>query len=280
MNRREIRSDFKYRKSWGQRTGGEVKPGRTQSQKNTCQIRALDKIKSRRKRRVRRIRAFFIVQAFGIALTFETMETREQESRTRIWARSSARFYHLWLHFLDRMGYGRMIRQAIEEVPNPVRRILDIGTGTGAAARIAKELYPISEVLGMDLSSQFLAEAKRVCKSTEIQYVQASAGSLPFRSGVFDLATSFGVICHTADPRRVVQEMIRSLGPGGYALLWTRDNGPMGRFIRLTFPIISDARFFLYSDLDLKRFFRNAGCVDIRLKRVAHGILVNARRDG
>ena len=142
------------------------------------------------------------------------METREQESHTRIWARSSARFYHLWLYFLDRMGYGRMIRQAIEEVPNPVRRILDIGTGTGAAVRIAKEIYPISEALGIDLSSQFLEEAKRVSKSTEIQYVQASAGSLPFRSGVFDLATSFGVICHTADPRRVVQEMIRSLSPG------------------------------------------------------------------
>ncbi len=205
------------------------------------------------------------------------METKEQESRTRIWAHSSARFYHLWLHLLDRMGYGRMIRQT--RVPNPVRRILDIGTGTGAAAKIAKEIYPISEALGVDLSSQFLAEAKRVSKPTQIQYVQASAGSLPFRSGVFDLTTSFGVICHTADPRRVIEEITRSLCPGGYALLWTRDNGPMGRLIRFVFPMISDARFFLYSNLDLERFFRNAGCVDIRLKRAAHGTLVSARRD-
>lgn len=203
---------------------------------------------------------------------------RQQESRVRAWARGQARAYPLWLRLIGWMGYGRMMRRAIMGLPGPPRDILDVGTGTGAAARIAAEAYPAARVVALDLSAEFLDEARRGGKADRIRFVQGSATALPARAGAFDLAVSFGILCHTADAGAVVREMRRVLRSGGHALLWTRGRGPSGQLLRWVFPLTSGgAAFYVYSRGELKLLFEAAGFADVRVTGAAHGVLVSGK---
>lgn len=206
------------------------------------------------------------------------MEDREQEFRVRAWAQRQAGAYPAWLRLIGWMGYGRMMRRAIAGLPEPPRHILDVGTGTGVAARVAAEVYAGARVVGLDLSADFLAEARRGAEGGRIRFAQGSAAALPARDGAFDLAMSFGVLCHTADAGGAVREMRRVLRSGGRALLWTRGRGPSGQILRLFFPLTSGgARFYLYSRRDLKRLFEAAGFEDVQVTGAAHGLFVSGR---
>ena len=204
------------------------------------------------------------------------MEDREQEFRVRAWAQRQARAYPAWLRLIGWMGYGRMMRRAIAGLPDPPQDIMDVCTGTGAAARLAAGVYPGARVVAIDLSAEFLAGARRGAEGGRVGFVQGSAAALPARDGAFDLAMSFGVLCHTADAGGVVREMRRVLRPGGRALLWTRGRGPSGQILRLFFPLTSGgARFYLYSPRELRRLFEAAGFADVRITGAAHGMLVS-----
>jgi malonyl-CoA O-methyltransferase len=204
---------------------------------------------------------------------------RQQESRIRRWARGQARAYPFWLRLIGWMGYGRMMRRAIADLPGRPRDVLDVGTGTGAAARIAGEAYPGARVVALDLSPEFLAEARRG-EADRFRFVQGSAGALPVKRGTFDLAMSFGVLCHTADAGAVIREMRRVLRPGGCAVLWTRGRGPSGQALRWAFPVTSGgARFYLYSRRELRRLFEAAGFTQVRVSGEAHGVLVKGRAE-
>ena len=48
---------------------------------------------------------------------------------------------------------------ALESLPDAPDRALDVGTGTGAVARLMAELWPDAEVIGVDASAGMIAEA-------------------------------------------------------------------------------------------------------------------------
>src|SRR5579872_311096 len=88
------------------------------------------------------------------------------------------------------------------------RRILDVGTGTGVAARGLADWFPAAEVTGVDLSPAMIAEAKRA--SGRPRFEVADASRLPFGGGSFDL-----VVLMNAVP--FFDEIARVLAPGGHA---------------------------------------------------------------
>lgn len=93
-------------------------------------------------------------------------------------------------------------------------RILDCGCGTGSNLDM---LRPFGKPVGFDLTrigTEFArAHGHRVA--------QASIGEIPFRSGSFDLATSFDVfqVLPDAVERAAIAEMWRVVKPGGRILL-------------------------------------------------------------
>lgn len=93
-------------------------------------------------------------------------------------------------------------------------RILDCGCGTGSNLEM---LRPYGNAVGFDLTrigTEFaFAHGHRV--------VQASIGEIPFRSGHFDLVTSFDVFQVLPDivEQAAIVEMARVLKPGGWMLL-------------------------------------------------------------
>lgn len=94
-------------------------------------------------------------------------------------------------------------------------RILDAGCGTGA---VMQYLAPFGPVSGFD----FMPEALHFCQERGLsRLARASVTGVPFAAGVFDLVTSFDVLCHRSigDYRQALREFARVLRPGGHLFL-------------------------------------------------------------
>lgn len=96
--------------------------------------------------------------------------------------------------------------------------ILDVGCGTGGAVRaLAPQVGQAGQVIGIDVSTTMIAEAK--ARSTgltlPIDYRIADAHALPFADNCFDGCYATGVFEILPDPRRALAEMVRVLRPGG-----------------------------------------------------------------
>jgi SAM-dependent methyltransferase len=96
-------------------------------------------------------------------------------------------------------------------------RILDVGTGTGAAARLLAARWPGAEVTGVDLSTEMVREAQGRAVSGRERYLAVDAAALPFDDGAFDLVYSSSVIEHIAPERRqAFSDEIRRVGRGWF----------------------------------------------------------------
>ena len=94
-------------------------------------------------------------------------------------------------------------------------RALDLGTGTGAAARAVAARYPEAEVTGVDLSAAMIGEAERRLPgelSGRVRFAVADASGLPFEDGAFALVTLMNMI-------PFFDELARVTAPGGTVVL-------------------------------------------------------------
>ena len=86
---------------------------------------------------------------------------------------------------------------ALDRLTEPPRRVLDVGTGTGKAARVVAKRFPQAEVVGVDLSPAMIEEARRVLPaelSGRVRFDVADASRLPFEDGAFDLVLLLNMI--------------------------------------------------------------------------------------
>ncbi len=98
-------------------------------------------------------------------------------------------------------------------------RVLEIGVGMGAD--YVRWLQAGARAAGVDLSRGSLERAHSRCQMMGMTptLCQADAERLPFPDGTFDLVYSYGVLHHSPDTPRCVQEVFRILKPGGQARL-------------------------------------------------------------
>ena len=93
-------------------------------------------------------------------------------------------------------------------------RILDCGCGTGSNLDM---LRPFGNAVGFDLTRV----GPEFAKSHGHRVAQASISDIPFKSGAFDLVTSFDVFQTLPDAveQAAIREVARVLKPGGWLLL-------------------------------------------------------------
>lgn len=119
---------------------------------------------------------------------------------------------HFWFR-----GFRWFLRPLIARAVagRPQARILDCGCGTGTNLAM---LEPFGEVWGFDLTWRGLSFAHAGGRR---RIAQASIDGIPFRSGTFDLVTSFDVFQTLPDrvEHGAIREMARVLKPGGAAVL-------------------------------------------------------------
>jgi ubiquinone/menaquinone biosynthesis C-methylase UbiE len=97
-------------------------------------------------------------------------------------------------------------------------RILDVGCGTGIAARTAaSRVGAAGRVMGVDLNEGMLAVARSASAHVRpaIEWRQASALSLPFPDESFDVVLCQQMLQFASEPSGALKEMCRVLAPGG-----------------------------------------------------------------
>ena len=103
---------------------------------------------------------------------------------------------------------------ALERVEGPPRRVLDLGTGTGKAARAVAARFPEAKIDAVDLSPAMIEEARRLLPpelASRVRFEVADASALPFPDGTFDLAVLLNMIPFFGELARVV-------APGGLVI--------------------------------------------------------------
>ena len=103
----------------------------------------------------------------------------------------------------------------------PEMSVADIGCGVGKMTlELLKQFGPHSEVVGVDISAEQIAQARRHYeKQTNPQniprFIMASAYETGLESDSFDMVYSRFLLMHVARPKDALMEMKRILKPGG-----------------------------------------------------------------
>jgi ubiquinone/menaquinone biosynthesis C-methylase UbiE len=94
--------------------------------------------------------------------------------------------------------------------------VLDIGCGFGHGTSLLKKYYNFKNVTGLDFNGNFINDAKS--KFNNVEYVHASATSLPFKNNSVDIITNIESLHHYKGTHYFYREAYRVLKPGGYVL--------------------------------------------------------------
>lgn len=117
---------------------------------------------------------------------------------------------HFWFR-----GFRTFVAPVLREIAAGRRdlRIIDCGCGTGY--NLTTLLQPYGRAFAFDLTP----DALRRARASGRPLVRADMEHIPFRSGSFDLATSFDVVQSVSNDRKALHEMARVLKPGGHVVL-------------------------------------------------------------
>jgi len=125
---------------------------------------------------------------------------------------------------LDAM-FARVADLLVDQVDPNAGAVLDVGCGTGATTlAIARRLGPHARCVGVDISEQMIALARRRARDAPVEFVVADAGSHRFDPGAFDvIASRFGVMFFE-QPERAFANLRTATRGGGTlrAVVWRR----------------------------------------------------------
>jgi ubiquinone/menaquinone biosynthesis C-methylase UbiE len=155
------------------------------------------------------------------------------------------------------------------------QRILDVATGTGAAALMAADrVGPRGQVVAVDISLPMLRMAQPKVASNAISWMAMDGQALALRRGSFQAVTCQLGLMFFPDPRRGLAEFRRVLRPSGrvgLAVLSRPEGFPYGRvFEALAARVASERNALLLGfslgDGDLlAELLKGAGFRDVRV---------------
>jgi ubiquinone/menaquinone biosynthesis C-methylase UbiE len=97
------------------------------------------------------------------------------------------------------------------------KNCLDVGCGSGRYTMAMAELGA-EKSIGIDIGEKGIEFAKKSCEGQEnVHFEVGSILDIPFEGEKFDFVCCSGVIMHTKNPRKAVEEVFRVLKKGGYA---------------------------------------------------------------
>ena len=101
-------------------------------------------------------------------------------------------------------------------------KILEVGCGRGAGARLIHKTFRPSSLYAMDLDIDMVRKAKGYLSPEEREKILLHVGDvfrLPFRDGELDVVFGLGVLHHVLDWRGAAGEIARVLKTGGIYVL-------------------------------------------------------------
>jgi SAM-dependent methyltransferase len=127
-----------------------------------------------------------------------------------------------WAPVLNPMGARlvKRLRDRSRELGQSVRRVLDLGTGTGSLLPVLGRSFPGAMVMGIDRSPGMLARV-----SGDPSRAAMDAEYIGLRDHCIDVVTLAFMLFHLGDPVRGLTEVRRTLRPGGVVgtVTWAGD---------------------------------------------------------
>lgn len=117
--------------------------------------------------------------------------------------------------------FAKMLDDYLNEMSiDRTARVLDMGCGTGLAARaIARREDFSGHITGVDLSPYLVAAAKRLASeerlAEHLEFLAGDVRTLNFADGSFDAVIGHTLLSHVEDPLAVLKEAARVVRPGG-----------------------------------------------------------------
>lgn len=107
------------------------------------------------------------------------------------------------------------------------RRIADIGCGSGEITARLGALYPAAETLGVDVSEDLVAHARRrhAALAPRVRFEQGDAFGLGLPAAHFDLVVCRHMTQLVPEPEKVLAELKRICRPGGWLHVLSEDYG-------------------------------------------------------
>jgi len=113
----------------------------------------------------------------------------------------------------------RVRNELLERLGDPTAKpqtILDLGAGTGHAARALKRKYPHAIVVAVDIATGMLEHAKQQSRwLRRFERVRADAYALPFADGTFDTVVACLVFEHIRDVDDAIADIPGVVGIAG-----------------------------------------------------------------
>lgn len=142
----------------------------------------------------------------------------DDSTNTQQWDEEASRSF-----LAERVRHERMRRQLTDRLLEaagikPNESVVDIGCGFAETSLLAARSAPDGHVLGVDLSAEMLAEARRLAGEQgldNVRFEEVDAQTYAFPPGEFDvLISSFGTMFFT-DPQAAFTNLATALHPGG-----------------------------------------------------------------
>ena len=182
-----------------------------------------------------------------------------------------------------------------EVVIEPTDRVLDIGCGTGKSTRDAARRASAGSVLGVDLSSRMLDDARRRSADeglTNVEFLQADAQVHRFEPSTYDLAVSVFGAMFFADPVAAFANIGRALRPDGRIAFLTWQRFEDNEWLTELFDALAAGRnlptpqpggpgpFGLADPDTVAEIVHDAGFVDERVMSLTAPMFAGADADG
>jgi ubiquinone/menaquinone biosynthesis C-methylase UbiE len=125
--------------------------------------------------------------------------------------------------------FASMLNDYLARLPlNDFENVLDLGCGTGVAARaLAKRVDFNGRVVGLDLSPAFIAAARRFAEeeglAERVTFRVGNCHALPEFSGPFDAVILHTLISHVDDPDTTLAQAVGATAPGGWVVIYDGD---------------------------------------------------------
>jgi ubiquinone/menaquinone biosynthesis C-methylase UbiE len=120
--------------------------------------------------------------------------------------------------------YCKMLQRALPGFEAKLG-MLDIGSGAGATALAAVELFPELPLIATDLALPLLLELRNYLQEASARYPRVSIAQMNCEDiflddNQVDLVTGSWILHHARSPLRAFNEVRRVLAPGGRAVFW------------------------------------------------------------